>query len=123
MSSAENTLPTIDLSGYINPKSDEDKAQVIAQVREACEQYGFFQIIGHGVPLSAQQGLFRGIDNLFNMPKEDKMKLSFLNNMCRRGYEASGDTHRVGDALPDSKEVINSHGNPVDRESLRILAT
>ena len=75
MSSAENTLPTINLSGYINPKSSEDRAHVIAQVREACEQYGFFQIIGHGVPWSAQQGLSRGIDNLFNMPKEDKMKL------------------------------------------------
>ena len=109
MSSEEHTLPTIDLSGYISPKSSEDKAQVIAQVREACEQHGFFQLKGHGVPLSAQQGLFRGIDKLFNMPKEEKMKLSFLNNVCRRGYEASGDTHRVGDALPDSKEVGNEN--------------
>ncbi|KAI9746346.1 MAG: hypothetical protein M1818_000058 [Claussenomyces sp. TS43310] len=39
------------------------------------------------------------------MPKEEKVELLFLKNPCRRGYEASGDSHRDGDALPDSKET------------------
>ncbi|KAJ5740979.1 hypothetical protein N7493_000851 [Penicillium malachiteum] len=44
------TLPVIDLSGYLNPKSLNDRERVIAQVREASQQYGFFQVQGHGVP-------------------------------------------------------------------------
>jgi len=98
-------LPIIDLSRYSNPKSPEDQEQVIAEVRSACRQYGFFQVKGHGVPLSMQQGFIQALGNFFTLPKEEKVKLSFLKNPCRRGYEASGDSLRDGDALPDSKEV------------------
>lgn len=100
-------LPIIDLSGYIAPKSPEDKEKVISEVREACQQFGFFQLKRHGVPLESQAGLIKGLGNFFSLPKEEKVKLSFLQNPCRRGYEASGDTFRDGDALPDSKEVCD----------------
>lgn len=101
----EITLPLIDLSGYINPQKPGDKERVIAEVRDACAQFGFFQTTGHGIPLSSQQDLLTSIDTLFALPKEDKRELSFLKNVCRRGYEESGMTLREGDALPDSKEV------------------
>lgn len=104
----DNVLPIIDLSGYINPKSPQDKERVIAQVRDACARHGFFQVKGHGVPLSVQQAFVKGLANFFSLPKEEKMKLSFLKDPCRRGYEASGDSIRVGDAFPDSKEVTIS---------------
>lgn len=105
MSADEVQLPTIDLSGYIAPKSPEDKEKVIAQVRDACRDYGFFQVKGHGVPLSLQRELLKSLDRLFSMPREEKLKLSYLENPCRRGYEASGMSLRDGDAMPDSKEV------------------
>jgi isopenicillin N synthase-like dioxygenase len=98
-------LPLIDLSGYLDPKSPGDKERVIAQVRDAAAQYGFFQAVGHGVPLELQRDLIRCMRNVFNLPTEEKMKMSFLKNPCRRGYEASGMSHRDGDALPDAKEV------------------
>jgi isopenicillin N synthase-like dioxygenase len=98
-------LPIIDLDRYLHPHSPQDREAVIAEVREACEKYGFFQIKGHGVTSDSQDGLFRGLNNLFSLPREDKVGMSFLNNPCRRGYEASGMTLREGDALPDSKEV------------------
>ena len=98
-------LPIIDLSGYLTQKSSEDREQVIAQVRDASRRYGFFQVRGHGVPLSLQQNLFRSMRNLFNLPEEEKLKMSFLENPCRRGYEASGMSLREGDPLPDAKEV------------------
>lgn len=102
----DTVLPIVDLSGYINPKSPEDKERVIAEVRDACARYGFFQVKGHGVPLQSQEGLIQGLSNFFSQPREEKLKLSFLKNPCRRGYEASGDSLREGDAHPDSKEVI-----------------
>jgi len=100
-------LPIIDLSGYLNPKSPEDKAEVVARVRDACARFGFFQVKGHGIPVSTQRTFLESLNNFFSLPKEEKKKLSFLENPCRRGYEASGDTLREGDALPDSKEVRN----------------
>lgn len=101
----EVALPLVDLSGYLNPKSPEDRARVIAEVFEACAQYGFFQVKGHGIPLDLQKKQLQSIDTLFNLPREEKRKLSFLENPCRRGYEESGMSLREGDALPDSKEV------------------
>ncbi|KAL8882137.1 MAG: hypothetical protein Q9198_000809 [Flavoplaca austrocitrina] len=106
MSPTDIALPIIDLTGYLAPKSPEDREQVIAQVRDAARQYGFFQIRGHGVPLSLQQDLLRCIHNVFSLSNEEKLKMSFLENPCRRGYEASGMSHREGDALPDAKECF-----------------
>ncbi|KAI4206921.1 MAG: hypothetical protein LQ346_000863 [Caloplaca aetnensis] len=102
----ENVLPVIDLDAYINPKFPEDKEQVIVQIRDACARYGFFQVKGHGIPLSTQQHFIQGLAKFFSLPKEEKLKLSFLKDPCRRGYEASGDTLRHGDAFPDTKEAF-----------------
>ena len=109
MSTGQATLPVVDLSGYINPQSPGDKERVIAEVRDVCGQYGFFQAKGHGVPVNLQQGLLNSINTLFDLPEEEKLKLSFLDNISRRGYEKSGMSLREGDALPDSKEVRFSY--------------
>jgi isopenicillin N synthase-like dioxygenase len=107
------TLPLIDISGYIAPRSPEDKQRVIDQVSEAAKQFGFFQIKGHGIPLSLQQELVRCMSHVFDLPYEEKLKMSFLENPCRRGYEASGMSLRKGDALPDAKEVRHYYWLPM----------
>lgn len=101
-------LPLIDLGGYINPKVPGDKEKVIAAVRDACTEFGFFQATGHGIPASLQKGLLSSINTLFELPDEEKLALSFLKNPSRRGYEKSGMSLREGDALPDSKEVCRA---------------
>ncbi|KAF2790846.1 2OG-Fe(II) oxygenase [Melanomma pulvis-pyrius CBS 109.77] len=106
MSTEELKLPLIDLSGFINPKAPGDRERVIAEVRDACAQYGFFQTKGHNIPLGLQKGLLQSIDTLFDLPQEEKRKISFLQNVSRRGYEESGMSLRDGDALPDSKEAF-----------------
>ena len=105
MSTEEVALPLIDLDAYLNPKSPGDRERVIAEVRDACAQYGFFQVKGHGIPVGLQKQLLKSLDNFFSMPQEEKRKLSFLENVSRRGYEESGMSIRDGDPLPDSKEV------------------
>ena len=119
MPADQPTLPVVDLSGYINPKSPGDKERVIEEVRDVCGQYGFFQAKGHGVAPNLQQGLLNSIDRLFDLPDEEKMKLSFLNNSARRGYEKSGMSLREGDALPDSKEVRLSSRQSHRRRTIR----
>ncbi|EDU47081.1 2OG-Fe II oxygenase [Pyrenophora tritici-repentis] len=106
MATEELKLPLIDISGYVSPKSPEDKQRVIEEVSQAARKYGFFQIKGHGIPLGLQQDLVKCMTNVFDLPYEEKMKMSFLNNPCRRGYEASGMSHRPGDTLPDAKECF-----------------
>ena len=98
-------LPLVDLSGYINPSSEEEKQRVIAELCDACRKFGFVQVKGHGIPLDVQREFLKSLPNLFRLPREEKMKYSFLNSVGRRGYEASGDSMREGDRLHDAKEV------------------
>jgi isopenicillin N synthase-like dioxygenase len=106
MPSADSNLPLIDISPYLKQgATEEDRKKVIAKVRDACVKYGFFQLIGHGIPIQLQREFLVALDTLFSLSKEEKLSLSFLNSPCRRGYEASGMTLRDGDAMPDSKEV------------------
>ena len=106
MSFEENVkLPIIDFTEYLHPTSEEKRQEVIRQVADACQEFGFFQVKGHGVPLESQKALLNAINGFFALPREEKMKSSYLNNQGRRGWEASGMSMRDGDALPDSKEV------------------
>lgn len=105
MAANDVQLPMIDLSGYLNPTSPQDRDEVIAKVRKACNEFGFFQVKGHGVTLEQQRGLFRGMSNFFSQSTEEKLKYSFLEHPCRRGYEASGMSLRDGDSMADAKEV------------------
>jgi len=107
ITSPDLKLPLVDLSDYLNPSASlESKQRVIAEVRDACRDFGFFQVKGHGIPLAMQQNFLNTLPNFFRLPREDKVKLSFLQSPGRRGYEYSGLTLRDGDALPDSKEAF-----------------
>lgn len=106
MSSSDGfNLNIIDLHPYLNPKSQGDKEKVVAEVFNACKQQGFFLLKGHGISMKTQEGMVQACRNLFNLPKEEKQEMSMFKTVARRGYEASGDTHREGDKLPDAKEV------------------
>jgi isopenicillin N synthase-like dioxygenase len=100
-----NLLQVIDISPYTEPKVPGDRAKVIEQVRNACQRYGFFQVQGHGISLTTQQGVIKSSQELFSLAQEDKNNMSMLDNVVRRGYEQSGDSIRDGDTLPDTKEV------------------
>ncbi|KAI9151433.1 bifunctional p-450 nadph-p450 reductase [Paramyrothecium foliicola] len=99
-------FPLIDLAPYLNPSSPDDVARVVSEVREACKNFGFFQVKGHGISMEEQKSLLKALKEFFSLPREEKIKLSFLNNKGRRGYEESGMTLRKGDALPDAKEAF-----------------
>lgn len=105
MSEMAVQFPLVDVSGYINPTSPEDKAEVVAQIRDAFKTFGFFQCTGHGVPVSLQRAMFKSLERFFSLPKEEKMEISVFKSPCRRGYEAPGAHSRDGKAIPDAKEV------------------
>ncbi|KAH7320696.1 hypothetical protein B0I35DRAFT_427613 [Stachybotrys elegans] len=102
--STVQSLDIIDISSYIDPKSAGDQERVITQVYNACRLYGFFQVKGHGIPLATQRAVIQSSQELFAISPEQKLKMSFLKNVVRRGYEQSGDSIRDSDELPDTKE-------------------
>lgn len=54
-------IPTIDLEAFFTTGSDEDLNVAAEQLRIACEQTGFFSIIGHQVPSDDIRATFETI--------------------------------------------------------------
>lgn len=63
-----NTIPVIDLG---KAKGDERPA-VVQQLMKAFEEYGFFQIINHGVPEKLMEEAMKVSKELFSLPAEEK---------------------------------------------------
>ncbi|KAK5942336.1 hypothetical protein PMZ80_004899 [Knufia obscura] len=111
MGSIEETvdvIPTIDLTPWLNDDDSSAAARiaVVKELHDACVTYGFFQLVGHGIPLQLQKRVLSCAANFFDLPLEEKMNVSIKKCMGRanRGYEVlQGQTLQTG-ALPDLKE-------------------
>ena len=103
-----NAIPTIDISAFIDKTSPADAvSDVVEAVRHAATTYGFFQIVGHGVPEEAQDEILNACMRFYELPMDQKMEVWVGKCMGRsfRGYEPPGiQTHQEG-LLPDTKEV------------------
>ena len=51
------------------------KLQLVDQVRNACLDKGFFQIINHGISEELQDAIFDQCKEFFALPLEEKMKI------------------------------------------------
>ena len=104
----ENTIPTIDISSFLDPNSSEEaKDNVVEQVRSACHTYGFFQLKGHGITPADREGIIECAKRFFELPMEERMEVQIKNSMGKslRGYEPPGiQIHQKG-LKADTKEV------------------
>ncbi|KAL6495415.1 Protein DOWNY MILDEW RESISTANCE 6 [Orobanche gracilis] len=86
-----STLP----SSYIRPESErpklsqvaecdnfpvidldcEDKSLLVQQIGDACREFGFFQVINHGVSNETMDKMLEVAHEFFSLPVEEKMKL------------------------------------------------
>lgn len=100
-------VPVIDVAPYLQG-TPANRQAVAAQVGRACEQIGFFTIVGHGVPAD----LVARIDDIsrrfFALPVEEKRKARGTNP--GKGYTGVGDeglAYSLDQKVPvDLKEAL-----------------
>ncbi|KAI5066763.1 hypothetical protein GOP47_0017291 [Adiantum capillus-veneris] len=61
--------PVIDLA----PLDTPERPLAVAQIGNACRDYGFFQVINHGIPPSLLERLLDAADKFFSLPIEDRL--------------------------------------------------
>ncbi|OVA09024.1 Oxoglutarate/iron-dependent dioxygenase [Macleaya cordata] len=78
MSSKTSIIPTIDLSHFYNEGDDHQDAKKKTKeiIHQACTEYGFFQIVNHGVPLGLMSQALELSKAFFEYPEEEKRKSS-----------------------------------------------
>ncbi|KAF8409990.1 hypothetical protein HHK36_002510 [Tetracentron sinense] len=71
-------IPLIDLSLLNDPDTFDDPralAGLVAQIVDACKNWGFFQVINHGAPSDLLRGLLTAGKFFFDLPLEEKRKV------------------------------------------------
>ncbi|ROV98452.1 hypothetical protein VPNG_08526 [Cytospora leucostoma] len=107
---AETTIiPTVDIRAALDPHSPQEaRRKVVEAVSNACHVYGFFNLVGHGIPKEVLREAFALNEMFFALSEDQKLEVSINKSVGRsfRGYEAPGiQTHHKG-LLPDTKETF-----------------
>ncbi|KAI3131526.1 hypothetical protein DTO012A7_6280 [Penicillium roqueforti] len=80
-----NEPPIIDFAPFY--ANDSTKEDLIHQIQQACEQFGFFQLINHAIPTELQAAVLQHSNEFFNLPLETKEKYNQAIGGINRGYE------------------------------------
>jgi isopenicillin N synthase-like dioxygenase len=72
------------------PLIDLASDDVPAQIDRACQEVGFFQIVGHGIPDDVIGDLLRAVDAFFARPLDEKLAWTSPEVEVERGYSAKG---------------------------------
>ena len=71
----DGDIPVIDLEPYFSSGSDKLLKSTALQIRDACEQTGFFTIIGHSIKSSQLSHTFSMVRQFHALPEVEKKRL------------------------------------------------
>ena len=110
-------VPTVDLAPILRgPLDSAGAAQILAQIRTACSDVGFFVVIGHGIPPSVLAAGRRAANHFFALSEADKLSASPRqwnpsSSNVYRGYFPSSADGKEGLDLADP-DIMPSSGAP-----------
>ncbi|KAK6926096.1 Non-hem dioxygenase N-terminal domain [Dillenia turbinata] len=108
LSEVENCddVPVIDLGCA-------EREHIVQQTGHACKNFGFFQVINHGVDSKAVEGMLGMANEFFSLPLEEKLKLY---------SDDPSKTMRLSTSFNVSKETVHNwrdylrlHCHPLDK--------
>jgi len=101
-------IPTVDISAILSPTASEaDQKKVIESVTQAAATYGFFNLVGHGIPTALLRQAFDSSNLFFSLPEEKRSEVHVGKALGRsfRGWEPPFIQQHQKELLPDTKEV------------------
>ncbi|KAK3427658.1 hypothetical protein EUGRSUZ_F03837 [Eucalyptus grandis] len=102
-------IPVIDFSKL----SGEERAKTMAQIANGCEEWGFFQLVNHGIPEELLERVKRVCNEFYKLEREENFKKSTpvkLLNESDGGKIESVDWEDVITLLDDNEWPSNTPG-------------
>ena len=113
-------IPVIDISALVS--GNEDRREVAGRIGQACHDWGFFYIVGHGVDENLQRRLEEVSQQFFAQDLETKLEIKMSHGgRAWRGYFPVGGELTSG--KPDLKEGIYIGAELEDDHALVIAGT
>ncbi|KAK1588505.1 hypothetical protein Q3G72_024125 [Acer saccharum] len=100
-------IPVISLAGI--DEVDGRRAEICKKIVEACEDWGIFQVIDHGVDTKLISDMTRLAREFFALPPEDKLKFD-MSGGKKGGFIVS--SHLQGEAVQDWREIVTYFSYP-----------
>ena len=142
--SVEQQVPVIDISDLLIDSSSEAARASIDQIANACQDWGFFQVVNHGISDPLVTDTWAQTRLLFAMPEEGKLAVmrskdnpwGFYNNeltknqrdkkevfdFCGEAVDSIyGQSNRWPDAQDDFKQVMTTYFDACTTLSLKLL--
>nr|Q05963.1 RecName: Full=Naringenin,2-oxoglutarate 3-dioxygenase; AltName: Full=FHT; AltName: Full=Flavanone-3-hydroxylase; Short=F3H [Callistephus chinensis]CAA51191.1 naringenin,2-oxoglutarate 3-dioxygenase [Callistephus chinensis] len=101
-----NEIPVISLAGIDGCR----RAEICDEIVKACEDWGIFQVVDHGVDtklLSDMTGLAR---DFFHLPTQEKLRFDMTGGK-KGGFIVS--SHLQGEAVQDWREIVTYFSYPI----------
>lgn len=103
-------IPVIDIQPFYTGTQAE-KENIAEQINRACEANGFFCITGYSTPQSLIEAAFDVSREFFDLPLEEKLKISVPPGAAYHGYTAIADSASLaktmnGESPPDLREYF-----------------
>lgn len=115
-STHKTSVPIIDITALRSGKGDQQRPAL--EIEQACREYGFFYIVGHGVDSELQLSLERISKQFFRQDLATKQQIRMaVGGRAWRGYFPVGDELTSG--KPDLKEGLY-FGHELDNTDPRV---
>ncbi|KZV52267.1 putative 2-oxoglutarate/Fe(II)-dependent dioxygenase [Dorcoceras hygrometricum] len=72
-SSSSDSIPTVDFSLLVSGNADQ-RSKTLLDLGKACEEWGFFVLINHGIPETLMKAVIDVSLEFFDLPEEEKRR-------------------------------------------------
>ncbi|KAJ0966943.1 hypothetical protein J5N97_023860 [Dioscorea zingiberensis] len=101
-----NEIPVISLAGI----DGDERAQIRQKIVAACEDWGIFQVVDHGVDPDLVDNMTRLARDFFALPPEEKLRFD-MSGGKKGGFIVS--SHLQGEAVRDWREIVTYFSYPI----------
>ncbi|KAM7253703.1 hypothetical protein ACFE04_031385 [Oxalis oulophora] len=108
------SIPVIDL----RPNGDPDDRKIvnIQQILKASEEFGFFQVINHGVPENLMDNTMSTVEEFFALPSEEKIRESSKDPEKRCKFYHSS-LNYTNEKIHFWRDALSHPCNPIEEHS------